>query len=294
MHDLRVFRPAFFVLMVVLSAPAAFAQGTSAPAKPEKPAAKTEKPATKSDKPAGQDKPAEPFEPRVGQPGKDVVWVPTPQALVDKMLDMAKVTPNDFLMDLGSGDGRTVITAAKRGVKAMGVEYNPDMVELSKKAAVKEGVADRATFVQADLFKTDLTKATVITMFLLPSINMQLRPTLLDLKPGTRIVSNTFTMEDWQADETQSAGENCSSWCTALLWIVPAKVQGTWKTPQGNLTLTQQFQMLTGTLNGTAITNGKMNGDQISLTAGTTTYNGKVNAAGNAIAGGNLTATKAN
>ena len=234
------------------------------------------------------------FEPRVGQPGKDVVWVPSPQLLVDRMLDMAKVTPQDFLTDLGSGDGRTVITAAKRGLRAMGVEYNPDMVALSKAAATKEGVADRATFVQADLFKTDLTKAQVITMFLLPSINMQLRPTLLNLKPGTRIVSNTFTMEDWTPDETQSVGENCTSWCTALLWIVPAKVQGTWKTAQGNLTLTQQFQYVTGNLSGTAIKDGKVTGDSITFTAGTTTYTGRVNAAGNAIAGANLNASKLN
>ncbi|MEO8166213.1 MAG: class I SAM-dependent methyltransferase, partial [Betaproteobacteria bacterium] len=134
------------------------------------------------------------FEPRVGQPGKDVVWVPSPQTLVDKMLEMAKLTAQDYLMDLGSGDGRTVITAAKRGATAVGVEYNPDMVVLSKASAEKEGVAGKATFMQADLFKTDLSKATVITMFLLPSINMQLRPTLLNLKPGTRVVSNTFTM----------------------------------------------------------------------------------------------------
>jgi precorrin-6B methylase 2 len=266
-----MFRQAFLSFAIVLIANMAFAQATATPAKP-----------------AGQ------FEPRVGQPGKDVVWVPTPQALVDKMLDMAKVGPNDFLMDLGSGDGRTVITAAKRGVKAMGVEYNPDMVELSKKAAAKEGVSDRATFVQGDLFKADLSKATVITMFLLPSINMQLRPSLLNLKPGTRIVSNTFTMEDWQADETQSVTDNCSSWCTALLWIVPAKAQGTWKTPQGNLTLTQQFQTLTGNMNGTAITSGKLNGDQITLTVGGTTYNGRINAAGTAISGGNLNASKLN
>jgi hypothetical protein len=197
-------------------------------------------------------------------------------------------------MDLGSGDGRTVITAAKRGATAMGVEYNPDMVALSKAAAQKAGVADKATFVQADLFKTDLSKATVITMFLLPSINMQLRPNILNLKPGTRIVSNTFTMEDWEADQTESVTDNCSSWCTALLWIVPAKVQGTWKTPNGNLTLTQQFQMLTGSLNGTPISGGRMNGDQITFTAGGTTYNGRVNGAGNAISGGNLTATKVN
>jgi precorrin-6B methylase 2 len=282
MHVSRGIRQSFLTLLTALFATAAFAQATSTPAKP---AGAQEKP---QEKPAGQ------FEPRVGQPGKDVVWVPTPQALVDKMLDMAKVTPNDFVMDLGSGDGRTVITAAKRGATAMGIEYNPDMVELSKRNAQKEGVSAKATFVQADLFKTDLSKATVITMFLLPSINMQLRPSILNLKPGTRIVANTFTMEDWDADETQSVTENCSSWCTALLWIVPAKVQGTWKTPQGNLTLTQTFQNVTGNLNGTPITAGKLNGDQISLTVGGTTYTGRVNAAGNAIAGGNLNATKVN
>ena len=270
MHVSRGLRQSFLTLFTVLCATAAFAQATST-----------------TDKPTGQ------FEPRVGQPGKDVVWVPTPQALVDKMLDMAKVTPADFVMDLGSGDGRTVITAAKRGATAMGIEYNPDMVELSKRNAQKEGVSAKATFVQADLFKADLSKATVITMFLLPSINMQLRPSILNLKPGTRIVANTFTMEDWDADETQSVTDNCSSWCTALLWIVPAKVQGTWKTPQGNLTLTQTFQNVSGNLNGTAVT-GKLTGDQISITAGGTTYTGRVNAAGNAIAGGNLNATKLN
>jgi precorrin-6B methylase 2 len=293
MLPLREFRLGLVILFCVLIATAAFAQAPATPAKPAPTKPAPAKPAEQT-KPAEQAKPAEQFEPRVGQPGKDVVWVPTPQVLVDKMLDMAKVTPNDFVMDLGSGDGRTVITAAKRGVKAMGVEFNPDMVALSKKAAAKEGVSDRATFVEGDLFKADLSKATVITMFLLPSINMQLRPSLLNLKPGTRIVSNTFTMEDWQADETQSVTEDCSSWCTALLWIVPAKVQGTWKTPQGNVTLTQQFQMLTGNLNGTAITNGKLNGDQISFTVGSTNYSGRVNAAGTAISGGNLNASKLN
>ena len=147
-----------------------------------------------------------PFEPSVGQPGKDVVWVPTPQALVEKMLDLAKVTPQDFLMDLGSGDGRTVITAAKRGLKAQGIEYNPDMVELSKRNATAAGVSDKATFVKADLFETDFSKAQVITMFLLPSINLRLRPTILNMKPGTRIVSNSFTMDDWQADDDRHGG----------------------------------------------------------------------------------------
>ena len=172
---------------------------------------------------------AKPFEPVVGQPGKDVVWVPTPQALVEKMLDMAKLTPQDFHMDLGSGDGRTVITAAKRGSRSMGIEYNPDMVELSKKNAAAAGVADRATFVKADIFETDFSKAQVITLFLLPSINLKLRPTILNMTPGTRIVSNSFTMDDWQPDESQTIGGDCTSWCTAHLWIVPAKVEGTWK-----------------------------------------------------------------
>jgi hypothetical protein len=231
-----------------------------------------------------------PFTPEVGQPGKDVVWVPSPQTLVDKMLDMAKVTPQDFVMDLGSGDGRTVITAAKRGARAVGVEYNPEMVALSKANADKEGVASRATFVQADLFQTDLSQPTVITMFLLPTINMKLRPTLLDLKPGTRIVSNSFDMGDWEADQKETVGpEGCTSWCNAMLWIVPAKVQGRWKTPQGEMNITQTFQMLSGTL-GTAPLTGKVMGDQISVTSGGTTYTGRVN--GNAIQGGNLTASK--
>src|SRR3972149_1420234 len=142
------------------------------------------------------------YKPEVGQAGKDVVWVPSPQALVDKMLDMAKVTPNDFVMDLGSGDGRTVITAAKRGARPLGIEYNPDMVELSKRNADKEGVAGKASFVKADLFETDFSRASVITMFLLPDINLKLRPKILALKPGTRIVSNSFNMGDWPAAET--------------------------------------------------------------------------------------------
>jgi precorrin-6B methylase 2 len=217
-----------------------------------------------------------PFEPQVGQAGKDVVWVPTPQAVVDQMLDMAKVTKTDFVMDLGSGDGRTVITAAKRGARAMGIEYNPDMVDLSVRNAKEAGVAERATFVKADLFETDLSKADVITMFLLPSINTKLRPKILDLKPGTRIVSNTFTMEDWQADETTTVTDGCSSsWCTALFWVVPAKVAGTWNTPNGALVLTQNFQMISGTLGNQAI-QGRLRGNEITFTAGTTKYSGTV------------------
>jgi len=232
-----------------------------------------------------QAQPAKEYEPSVGQEGKDVVWVPTPQELVDKMLDMAKVTPKDYVIDLGSGDGRTVITAAKRGSKALGIEYNPDMVERSKRNAAREGVMDKASFVKADLFESDFSQAQVITMFLLPSINIKLRPKILDLKPGTRIVSNSFDMEDWKADETATAS-GCDHWCTAHLWIVPAKVGGTWKLPQGDLSLKQTFQMVSGTIkSGNVITpvNGRLNGDQITFTAGEAQYAGRVN--GNAMEG---------
>lgn len=245
-----------FALLVACSAPLAIAQAQKAPAAPA-------------------------YVPSVGQEGKDVVWVPTPQALVDRMLDMARVTPKDFLMDLGSGDGRTVITAAKRGVRALGVEYNPDMVELSRRNAEKEGVANLASFVKADLFETDFSKATVITMFLLPEINLKLRPKILDLKPGTRIVSNSFTMGEWIADDTQNVEKGCdSSWCTALLWIVPAKVAGSYKTPQGELTLKQRFQKLSGTLRTggrTLALEGKVQGERISFTAGGRKYQGRLN-----------------
>lgn len=229
------------------------------------------------------------YQPQVGQEGKDVIWVPTPQSLVDRMLDMAKVTPQDYVIDLGSGDGRTVITAAKRGAKALGIEYNPDMVELSKRNAAKEGVGDKANFVKADLFESDFSQATVITMFLLPDINLKLRPKILGLKPGTRIVSNSFTMGEWTADETTSAKDGCTSYCTAYLWIVPAKAEGTWKLPQGELTLKQTFQMVSGTLkNGTntaQISNGKLHGDQITFSAGGAQYSGRVN--GNTMEGSN-------
>ncbi|MCX7137510.1 MAG: class I SAM-dependent methyltransferase, partial [Proteobacteria bacterium] len=147
------------------------------------------------------------YQPEPFQQGKDVIWLPTPDALVAKMLDLGQVTAKDFVIDLGSGDGRTVIAAAKRGARAMGIEYNPDMVELSKQNAVKAGVTDKATFVKADLFETDFSKATVITLFLLPDINLKLRPKILDLKPGTRIVSNTFTMGEWKDDETATVDE---------------------------------------------------------------------------------------
>ncbi len=226
------------------------------------------------------------FEPYSGQAGKDVVWVPTPQVLVDKMLDIAKVTPNDFVIDLGSGDGRTVITAAKRGARARGVEFNPNMVALSKRNAEKEGVSDKAEFVQGDLFLADLSQATVITMFLLTDINLKLRPSLLQLKPGTRIVTNTFRMGEWEPDETAVAPD-CDSWCDALLWIVPAQVWGTWQMPDGELKLDQEFQKVTGTIRtdkGRAkISDGMINGSQITFMADDEKYTGVIN--GNSMTG---------
>jgi SAM-dependent methyltransferase len=227
------------------------------------------------------------FEPQVGQAGKDVVWVPTPQELVDKMLDIAKVTPQDHVIDLGSGDGRTVITAAKRGARAMGIEYDPNMVELSKRNAAREKLGERATFQKADLFQSDFSQATVITMFLLEDINIRLRPKILDLKPGTRIVSNTFTMGDWKADEMVSVTGECQTWCTARLWIVPAKVEGTWRLPEGELRLKQTYQEVSGTLgsgtNAVTIADGKLRGNEISFTARGALYTGTI--AGNTIQG---------
>jgi len=227
---------------------------------------------------AGQAQPTQkPYEPSVGQPGKDVVWVPTSDALVQKMLDMAHVTAQDYVIDLGSGDGRTVIAAAKRGAHALGIEYNPDMVELSKRNAASAGVSPaQASFVKADIFESDFSQATVITMFLLPELNLRLRPKLLELRPGTRIVSNSFTMDDWQPDERATITGDCSSWCTALFWIVPAMAAGTWEMPQGVLTLQQQFQVLSGSLGSAPVTNGRLRGDVIEFNAGFTHYIGRV------------------
>ncbi len=230
---------------------------------------------------------AEKFEPRVGQPGKDVVWVPSPQALVDRMLDIAKLKAGEYHMDLGSGDGRTVITAAKRGATAVGVEFNPNMVALARENAKQAGVTDRATFIEGDLFQADISKADVITLFLLPDINLRLRPKILDLKPGTRVVSNSFDMGDWTPELTIQAGEGCTSWCRAHLWIVPAKVGGTWKLPDGELTLEQKYQTISGRLrqghSTMEISNGRVLADVITFTAGQSQYTGRVN--GNAIEG---------
>ena len=224
---------------------------------------------------------AEEFKPTLGQDGKDVIWLPSPHLLVDKMLDMANVTTRDVVMDLGSGDGRTVIAAAKRGARALGIEFDPNMVGLSRRNAAAAGVADRAKFIEADIFETDLSQATVITLFLLPELNMRLRPKLLAMKPGTRIASNSFDMEDWEPDQIADLG--CETYCTGYLWVVPAKVQGIWRFDDGSLVLSQKFQRITGTLTTRAtageISAGRLRGDEISFSIGRAQYRGRVDGA---------------
>jgi SAM-dependent methyltransferase len=221
------------------------------------------------------------FEPTIGQEGKDVVWVPTPDALVQKMLDLAKVTARDYVMDLGSGDGRNIIAAAKRGARGTGVEYNPDMVELSRALAEKAGVADKAKFVQGDMFEADISQATVMALFLLPDNLSRLIPKFLDLKPGTRMVLNGFAVPGWDPDVTERAEGDCGSWCTAYLYFVPAKVAGKWQLPQGELVLEQTFQKVTGRLSQGGkrmdITDGLLKGEVLTFTAGGTKYQGRVN-----------------
>jgi SAM-dependent methyltransferase len=255
------------------------------------PAAVAAQPATTQVPPAqGQ------YEPKIGQAGKDVVWVPSPESTVEKMLDVAKVTPQDFVVDLGSGDGRNVIAAAKRGARALGVEYNQDMVDLSTRNAAKAGVSDKATFVQGDMYAAEFSEATVLALFLLPDNLLKLRDKFAALKPGTRIVANTFGIEDWTADETTTIDGDCLSWCTVLLYYVPAKVEGTWQTPQGTLTLKQQFQLVSGTLGTANIENGRVRGDELSFSVGGTSYTVRVTGdsmAGTTKAGGAETAWRA-
>lgn len=232
-----------------------------------------------------------PPEPEIGQEGKDVPWVPTPDVLVDKMLEMAEVAADDLVVDLGSGDGRLVIAAARLGARAIGVELAPNLVALAERRAAEAGVADRTGFVAADLFDFDLSPATVVTMFLLPDINYRLRPALFDLRPGTRIVSNTWDLRGsetdpdapgWTADATVVL-DPCPTWCTSLLWIVPAKVDGAWRMSGGELVLEQRFQELSGelrTADGTvSISGGRLRGEEIGFEAGGVSYTGHVGGA---------------
>lgn len=231
------------------------------------------------------------YVPHQGQAGKDVIWVPTPNSLVRAMLDKAKVGPGDFLVDLGSGDGRIVIEAAKRGAKAIGIEYNPDMVRLSEEAAKREGVANKAKFYNMDLFEYDFSEATVVSMYLLSELNLRLRPKLLEMKPGTRIVSNTFNLGAWQSDAEIYADSGIDNnpdkndavhnrdWI-GYYWVVPAKVEGTWKFKDGNLILEQKFQLFHGnyTYDGKSVRveDGKLTGNEITFSIDGVTYTGNV------------------
>jgi SAM-dependent methyltransferase len=203
---------------------------------------------------AAQDKPApqKDYEPHVGQAGKDVIWVPTPDEVVERMLRMAQVTPNDYVVDLGAGDGKIAIAAAKQfGARALGIEYNPDMARHAQRNVERAGVAGRAKIVQGDIFVSDFSQATVVTMYLLPALNLKLRPTLLELRPGTRVVSHSFSMDDWEADEVSSLDGR-----RAYFWIVPAGVAGSWtlelagggSAEKHEMTLEQRYQKIEGTI----------------------------------------------
>ena len=224
----------------------------------------------------------ESYQPKSGQLGKDIVWVGNPESMVQKMLDVAAVTPQDYVIDLGSGDGRNVIAAAKRGARAHGIEYNGELVELAKSLAAKERVSDRATFERGDVFAADFSKASVVVLFLTPEMNIRLRPKLLALKAGARIVANTFAIGDWNPDQSFTISDNCEKFCSGRLWLVPSRVAGRWKLPQGELVIKQNYQSFSGTLtsgNGAAPISGRIRGDQIAFTASGTEYTGKVDGA---------------
>ncbi len=187
------------------------------------------------------------YKPQVGQAGKDVVWVPTPDEIVQRMLRMAKVAPHDIVYDLGAGDGKIAIAAGKLGATAVGIEYNPDLAKLAQCYVQAENLTGKTRIIQGDVFKEDFSKASVVTMYLLPELNLRLRPILLNMKPGTRVTSHQFTMGDWEADETAEV-----DYRTAYLWIVPAKVEGAWTLrEQGaanayTVNLSQKYQKITG------------------------------------------------
>jgi len=226
--------------------------------------------------------PGESYRPTPGQPGKDVVWIPSPDATVEKMLDMAGVTPRDYVVDLGSGDGRNVIAAAKRGARALGVEYNPDLVALARRAAVAAGVSDKAGFVQGDMFAADVSRATVLILFLIPDNLRKLAPKFLGLKPGTRIVTNTYEIGGgWEPDGTDRTAP-CTSWCVAFLYVVPAQAAGAWRLADGDwLMLEQSFQRISGTLEidgiDLPVEEGWLRGNEIAFTVNGVQYSGRVN-----------------
>ena len=229
--------------------------------------------------PQAQAPPAKPWEPSVGMAGKDVVWVPTSPQMVEKMLDVANVTAADVVMDLGSGDGRMVIGAARRGARAIGVEYTPEMVEHARKNAREAGVDGKASFVQGDMYEADISKATVMALFLLPDNLDRLKDKFMALKPGSRIVLNTYAITGWEPDEEYRVEGDCKSWCQVLLHYVPAPVAGTWRLGGGELRLTQEFQMVSGEHVAGATTTkvqGRLKGAAITMKIADVDYTGTV------------------
>jgi hypothetical protein len=208
------------------------------------------------------------YKPKVGQEGKDVIWVPTPEGLIDKMLAAAKVNDKDTLFDLGAGDGIIAITAARKyGAKSVGIEYNPDMAQFARRKVAEAGLTDKVKIITGDIFQEDFSSATVVTLYLMPHLNMKLRPILLKMKPGTRVVSNTFTMGDWEPDETVFD----QHW-KGFFWVVPAQIEGAWVMTgmEGGplrLNLSQSFQNIGGTLTRggqtLALVGAKLRGDEV-------------------------------
>ena len=204
------------------------------------------------------------------------MWVPTPPELVEKMLDMAQVTPQDFVMDLGSGDGRNIIAAAKRGARAIGVEFNPEMVALSRRKAQEAGVADRATFIEGDMFEADISKATVLALFLLPSNLDKLAPKFLALRPGTRIVNNTFVVTGWEPTPPKRSRAAARAGAPRTSMSFPRKSPGRGALGTSDLTLSQDFQMVSGTLGTAAISGGRLKATRSRSTPARRSTPGKV------------------
>ena len=208
------------------------------------------------------------YKPKVGQEGKDVIWVPTPEGLIDKMLEAAKVSDKDTLFDLGAGDGIIAITASRKyGAKSVGIEYNPEMAQFARRKVAEAGLTDKVKIITGDIFQEDFSSATVVTLYLMPHLNLKLRPILLKMKPGTRVVSNTFTMGEWEPDETVFD----QHW-KGYFWVVPAQIEGAWVMTgmEGGplrLNISQSFQNIGGTLTrgGQTLTllGAKLRGDEV-------------------------------
>lgn len=214
-------------------------------------------------------KPATPaYEPVRGQAGKDVIWIPTPEGLIDKMLTAAKVTEQDRVFDLGAGDGIIAITAARKyGAQSVGIEYNPDMAQFARRKVAEAGMTDKVKIITGDIFIEDFSSATVVTLYLMPHLNMKLRPILLKMKPGTRVVSHAFTMGDWEPDETMAYQHS-----QGYFWVVPAQIEGDWVMTglsggPMRMSMSQSFQNIGGTLTRgsqtLAMLGARLRGDEV-------------------------------